>query len=154
MRRRKSFPLWIFLLFGIFLRLTVNIEITFSLKFIWKQEKNAEYDIYLGVKLPDYITRLLQLTGYNNLQSLSKLDDSRLIEELEHYTTDNLDASDLAIPESKQKFYFNKETKKFCILPGHKHLIIDAAETVQRILQRAEDEFHTQQQQQSLEEYE
>lgn len=119
---------------------------------IGKKNQTVKYHITLGVKLPDYITRLLQLTGYNNLQSLSKLDDGMLIEELEHYSTDNLDASDLGIPESKEKFYFNKETKKFCILPGHKHLIIDAAETVQKILQRAEDEFHTQQQQQSLEE--
>lgn len=99
------------------------------------------------MKLPDYITRLLQLTGYANLQSMSKLNDPSLIEELEHYTTENLDASDLGLPENKEKFYFNKETKKFCILPGHKHLIYDAAETVQKVLKRAEDEFHRDQQQ-------
>ncbi len=97
--------------------------------------------IILGVNLPDYITRLLELTGYANLQSISKLKDHELIEELEQYATDNLDVSDLGLSLHEEKFYFHRVTKKFSILPGHKHLIYDAAETVQKVLQRAEQEM-------------
>lgn len=93
------------------------------------------------MSLPNYITRLLELTGYANLHSLSKLTDNSLIEELEHYTTENLEASDLGLLESEAKFFFSKQGKKFTILPGHKHLIYDAAETVQKVLQRAEEEI-------------
>lgn len=102
--------------------------------------------LLLGVNLPDYITRLLELTGYANLQSISKLKDNSLIEELEQYATDNLDMSDLGLPHHEEKYYFHRMTKRFSILPGHKHLIYDAAETVQKMLQRAEEDMAVDQQ--------
>lgn len=102
---------------------------------------------FKGVKLPDYITKLLQITGYGNLQSLSKLNSTSLIQELEQYTTNNLDPSDLELKEHEERFFFNQKTNKFSILPGHKHLIINAAETVQKVMQHAQEDYAREQQQ-------
>ena len=92
-----------------------------------------------GVKLPDYIVKLLFVTGYEHLQSMLKLTDPKLIEEIEQYATDNLSAIDLGLSETEEKFFFNQRTKRFNILPGHKHLIVTAAELAQKILFEAEE---------------
>ena len=104
-----------------------------------------------GVKLPQYITKLLKLAGYGHLQSLSRLTNNDLIQELEQYATNYLDSSDLNVKEQEERFLFNQNTKKFTILPGHKHLIIHAAETVNKLMQRAQEK-HAQRELQELEE--
>lgn len=83
-------------------------------------------------------------TGYDNLHSLSKLSTSQFIEELETYATDNLDASDLGLSEAEEKYYFSRKTKRFNILPGHKHLIIAAAEiAIKLYLQQPDNEVES-----------
>ena len=63
-----------------------------------------------GIKLPEYITKLLIITGYENLQCLSKLSDVALIKELEQYATDNLSASELGLLENEEKYFYNQRT--------------------------------------------
>ena len=92
-----------------------------------------------GIKLPEYITKLLIITGYENLQCLSKLSDVALIKELEQYATDNLSASELGLLETEEKYFYNQRTKDFQILPGHKHLIVGAADIAQKMVQDAEE---------------
>jgi len=92
-----------------------------------------------GVKLPDYIMKLLFITGYENLHCLMKLVDVSFIQELEKYATENLVASDLGLGEAEEKYFFNHRTKNFTILPGHKHLIVTAAQVAVKIFQEAEE---------------
>ena len=83
-------------------------------------------------------------SGYDNLQSLCKLTTQQLIDEIENYATDCLDASDLGFSEDEAKYYFSNRTMKFNILPGHKHILIAAAEMAIKLLQHSdnvEDEF-------------
>nr|CAH0107772.1 unnamed protein product [Daphnia galeata] len=97
-----------------------------------------------GLKLPEYLIKLLLCSGYDNLQSLCKLTTQQLIEEIENYATDCLDASDLGFSEDEAKYYFSNRTMKFNILPGHKHILIAAAEMAIKLLQHSdnvEDEF-------------
>ena len=97
----------------------------------------------IGVKLPTYLTKLLECSGYDNLQSLSKLSTNQLIDELEAYATENLDASDLGLP-NEGKYYFSQRTMKFHVLPGHKHLLVAAAETALKLLhQQPENEIES-----------
>lgn len=86
------------------------------------------------------MTKLLICTGYDSLLSLSKLNSSELIEELESYATDYLDASDLGLSEAEWKYYFSVRTKKFKVLPGHKHLVLTAAEFAFKLLHLPENE--------------
>jgi len=90
-----------------------------------------------GVKLPDYIMKLLFITGYENLHCLMKLVDVNLIQELEKYATDNLVASDLGLSDAEEKYFFNHRSKVFTVLPGHKHLIVTAAQVAVKIFQEA-----------------
>ncbi|EFX89892.1 hypothetical protein DAPPUDRAFT_219945 [Daphnia pulex] len=93
-----------------------------------------------GLKLPDYLIKLLLCSGYDVLQSLCKLTSHQLIEELENYATDCLDASDLGFSESEAKYYFSNRTMKFNILPGHKHLLVTAAEMATKLIQHSDNE--------------
>lgn len=88
----------------------------------------------LGLRLPDYIVKLLLLTGYDNLHAISKLVNYELISELESYGTDFLEASDLGLTEEEGKHYFSQMSKKFRILPGHKHLITAAGYLAKKVL--------------------
>lgn len=87
--------------------------------------------------------KLLLCTGYDNLQSLSKLNTNQLIEELEIYATENLDATDLGLCESEGKYYFSRRTMKFSVLPGHKHLLVAAAEIALKLLHQPENEIES-----------
>ncbi|XP_057377714.1 uncharacterized protein LOC130699380 [Daphnia carinata] len=93
-----------------------------------------------GLKLPDYLIKLLLCSGYDNLQSLSKLATHQLIGELENYATDCLDAADIGVPEIEAKYYFSRQTMKFHILPGHKHLLIAAAEMAVKMLHLSDND--------------
>ncbi|KAI9555424.1 hypothetical protein GHT06_017939 [Daphnia sinensis] len=99
-------------------------------------EANQLWNIFEnhGLKLPDYLIKLLLCSGYDNLHSLSKLVTHQLIEELENYATDCLDAADIGVPEIEAKYYFSRQTMKFHILPGHRHLLIAAAELAVKML--------------------
>ena len=89
--------------------------------------------------------KLLVCTGYDNLKSLSKLANEQYVKELEEYATDNLDASDLGLSDGDKRYYFNQRTKKFSILPGHRHLIVCASEIAERVLlQQSDNEVNIQ----------
>ncbi|KZS20003.1 Uncharacterized protein APZ42_013333 [Daphnia magna] len=93
-----------------------------------------------GLKLPDYLIKLLLCSGYDNLQSLSKLVTQQLIDELESYATNCLDAADIGVSEIEAKYYFSRQTMKFHILPGHKHLLIAAAELAVKMLHLSDND--------------
>lgn len=84
--------------------------------------------------------KLLLCSGYDNLQSLSKLITHQLIEELESYATNCLDAADIGVSEIEAKYYFSRQTLKFHILPGHKHLLMVAAEIAAKMLHLSDNE--------------
>lgn len=86
------------------------------------------------MKLPDYVLKLLLLTGYDNLHAISKLVNHKLIDDLEAYGTDFLEPTDLGLMDNEKKYYFSEKAMKFRILPGHRHLIIEAGCLAKKLL--------------------
>lgn len=76
------------------------------------------------VEMPDVLTKILNLSGYDNLIAVKGLNKEAL-NEIERYMSEN-DTND----SLKDSIYDNKE--HFCFLPGHKTILLSLPSYVER----------------------
>lgn len=85
----------------------------------WWQSFEAE----CGVKLPTYLKNLLILNGFDNTISLSELTDEDIVS-IEKFAREDLeDLLELGTPLKSYYGIYEKKSKAFKIVPGHRILL-------------------------------
>lgn len=91
---------------------------------------------FVGEKFPECVKILLQVTGYDRLNSLKKLDAERISEIEAHLDTNREWVNELKCCNSQHY----KQLAVFKFLPGHKATILDIPQQIQRMQQVEEDQ--------------
>lgn len=111
------------------------VSLSFLQASVWKNLEGEQLwgyvETQLSTKVPDYIKKLLQFNGFDNVFAMSKFDDSHL-SSIETFAREDL--PDL-IPKEDYPLYFGmlfaKNVNKFKFLPGHKVLLKGIAQTLE-----------------------